>query len=110
MYDAMMLLFDIGLSPRFKYASVVQQNREQAITQLEEATARIANSHSKNKTALENLERSKAVFRKELEDNIRQGCWSLARLFEKVRLSSFFSPFLSTNCSLSFCLSPSRTS
>jgi len=84
-----MLLFDIGLSPRFKYAALVQQNREQAITQLEDTVNKINAGPHKNKIAFDNLEIGRGVFRKEIEENSRQNCWHQIRLFEKVLTRKF---------------------
>jgi len=87
-FDAVTLLYNLGMAPRFRLTTLLQQKRELAIIQFEDTLERITKTKSENHFALENLEISKKVFREEIEDNVRQYCWHQIRLFEKSKLET----------------------
>jgi Kip1 ubiquitination-promoting complex protein 1 len=103
--DDITALYHLGMSSRFKQASVHFQNQMQTIAQLEETNRRLKRAKAANEP-LDHLLLSKKLFRDDLVDHIRLCAWYRVLLFSPVNDLFGFSFFLFSNLFsffLSFC-------
>ncbi|KAL8193907.1 hypothetical protein R6Q57_026149 [Mikania cordata] len=79
LFDAMLLLYQLGLAPNFKQVSAYMTHQSHSISQLEEADRQIRERGGGEK--LRRLKEARSVYREEVIDSVRHCAWYRISLF-----------------------------
>ncbi|XP_071735461.1 E3 ubiquitin-protein ligase RKP [Rutidosis leptorrhynchoides] len=81
LFDAMLLLYDLGLAPNFKQALAYMSHQSHLISQLEETDKQIRERVSGEQ--LRRLKEARSVYREEVIDSVRHCTWYRISLFAR---------------------------